>query len=166
MVLLLMNLAEYFVVGAKSDRVAYDNDELDWWQTAVFYQIYPRSFKDSNGDGVGDLKGNTDFFFFPRRFDELGPFTGVRVRVFLFCVLGIEEKVEHFNDIGVDCVWLSPIFKSPMADFGYDISDYNRIDGIYGTIDDFVSLQAKLKSLGNYKYCFVGVRVARTRTAR
>lgn len=62
---------------------------------------------------------------------------------------GIEEKAEHFKDIGVDCIWLSPIFKSPMADFGYDISDYNQIDSIYGSIENFVSLQKKLKSLGN-----------------
>jgi len=116
MVLLLLNLAENFARAENNNRVASDRNELDWWQTAVFYQIYPRSFKDSNGDGVGDLKG-------------------------------IEEKVEHFKDLGVDCVWLSPIFKSPMADFGYDISDYNQIDSIFGTLDDFISLQKKLKSL-------------------
>ncbi|VVC30056.1 Glycoside hydrolase superfamily,Glycosyl hydrolase, family 13, catalytic domain [Cinara cedri] len=116
MVLLLLNLVDYF---AKADNAIAknENNELDWWQTAIFYQIYPRSFRDSNGDGVGDLKG-------------------------------IEEKAEHFKDIGVDCIWLSPIFKSPMADFGYDISDYNQIDSIFGTIDDFVSLKNKLKSLG------------------
>lgn len=61
---------------------------------------------------------------------------------------GIEEKAEYFKDIGVDCIWLSPIFKSPMADFGYDISDFNEIDRIFGTIDDFISLKKKLKSLG------------------
>ncbi|XP_026811817.1 maltase 2-like isoform X1 [Rhopalosiphum maidis] len=116
MVLLILNLAEY-LANSKNIPVTDDKTDLDWWQTAVFYQIYPRSFKDSNGDGIGDLKG-------------------------------IEEKAEHFKDIGVDCVWLSPIFKSPMADFGYDISDYNAIDSVYGTMDDFVSLQKKLKSLG------------------
>ncbi|KAL4097535.1 hypothetical protein QTP88_022295 [Uroleucon formosanum] len=116
MVLLLLNVAEYFT-NAKNTCVEDENKSLEWWQTAVFYQVYPRSFKDSNGDGIGDLKG-------------------------------IEEKAEHFKDIGVDCVWLSPIFKSPMADFGYDISDYNKIDSVYGTMDDFVSLHKKLKSLG------------------
>ncbi|XP_025200461.1 maltase 2-like [Melanaphis sacchari] len=116
MVLLILNLAEY-IASSKNTPVTDDKTSLDWWQTAVFYQIYPRSFKDSNGDGIGDLKG-------------------------------IEEKAEHFKDIGVDCVWLSPIFKSPMADFGYDISDYNAIDSVYGTMDDFVSLHKKLKSLG------------------
>jgi len=66
-----------------------------------------------------------------------------------FTTSGIAHKAEHFKDIGVDCVWLSPIFQSPMADFGYDISDYNQIDSTYGTMDDFVSLQKKLESLGN-----------------
>lgn len=65
---------------------------------------------------------------------------------------GIEEKAEYFKDIGVDCVWLSPIFKSPMVDFGYDISDFNQIDKTFGTMDDFISLYKKLKSLGNYLY--------------
>uniref|UniRef100_A0A2S2QF41 alpha-glucosidase n=1 Tax=Sipha flava TaxID=143950 RepID=A0A2S2QF41_9HEMI len=94
-----------------------DPQALDWWQTSVIYQVYPRSFKDSNGDGVGDLKG-------------------------------IEEMAEHFSETGIGAIWLSPIFKSPMADFGYDISDFINIDSTYGTMDDFVSLLNKLKSLG------------------
>ncbi|XP_001943317.1 maltase A1 isoform X1 [Acyrthosiphon pisum] len=116
MILLLLNLSEHFTNGNKT-CVKDEEKSLEWWKTAVYYQVYPRSFKDSNGDGIGDLKG-------------------------------IEEKAEHFKDIGVDCVWLSPIFKSPMADFGYDISDYNMIDPVYGTMDDFISLQKKLQSLG------------------
>ncbi|XP_060864581.1 maltase 2-like [Metopolophium dirhodum] len=91
--------------------------KLDWWQTGVIYQVYPRSFKDSNGDGVGDLKG-------------------------------IEEMAEHFQETGIGAIWLSPIFKSPLADFGYDISDFVSIDSTYGTMEDFSSLQRKLKSLG------------------
>lgn len=75
-------------------------------------------------------------------------YTDVKPNV-IKCHKGIEEKAEYFKDIGVDCIWLSPIFKSPMADFGYDISDYNQIDSIYGTIENFISLQKKLKSLGN-----------------
>ncbi|XP_069700379.1 maltase A1-like [Periplaneta americana] len=91
--------------------------DLEWWQTAVFYQIYPRSFKDSDGDGIGDLKG-------------------------------ITENFDHLKDIGVDGVWLSPIFPSPMADFGYDISDFRNIDPIFGTLEDFDALLAKANELG------------------
>lgn len=91
-------------------------------------------------------------FFFLRKSKRI--YTNVKPN-FIKCSKGIEEKAEYFKDIGVDCVWLSPIFKSPMADFGYDISDYNQIDRIYGTIEDFVSLQKKLKSLGNYRNMFL-----------
>lgn len=86
-----------------------------WWQHASFYQIYPRSFKDSDGDGVGDLRG-------------------------------IMEKVGYLkNELGLDAVWLSPIFKSPMADFGYDISDFMDIHEEFGTIDDLVNLAQECK---------------------
>ena len=67
--------------------------EYLWWQRGVIYQIYPRSFQDSNGDGVGDLRG-------------------------------IRSRLDYLVDLGVDAIWLSPIFPSPMADFGYDVSDY------------------------------------------
>lgn len=85
-----------------------------WWKNGVIYQIYPRSFKDSNGDGVGDLRG-------------------------------ILEKLDYLNDgtpgsLGVDAVWISPFFRSPMKDFGYDISDYRDIDPIFGTMEDFRDL--------------------------
>jgi alpha-glucosidase len=80
-----------------------------WWQTAVIYQIYPRSFQDSNGDGVGDLRG-------------------------------IIRRLDHLVELGVDALWLSPIFPSPMADFGYDISDYTDIDPLFGTLSDFDAL--------------------------
>ncbi len=86
----------------------------EWWKNAVIYQIYPRSFKDTNGDGVGDL-------------------------------VGIIEKLDYLNDgtdatLGVDAIWLSPIYKSPMADLGYDISDYYNIDSVYGGMTDFEKL--------------------------
>jgi alpha-glucosidase len=80
-----------------------------WWQTGVIYQIYPRSFQDSNGDGIGDLRG-------------------------------ITQRLPYLVELGVDAVWLSPIFPSPMADFGYDISDYTDIDPVFGSLGDFDAL--------------------------
>jgi alpha-glucosidase len=80
-----------------------------WWRDGVFYQIYPRSYQDSNGDGVGDIKG-------------------------------IIERLPYVSALGVDAIWLSPIFPSPMADFGYDISDYVGIDPLFGTKADFDAL--------------------------
>ncbi|XP_030768024.1 maltase 2-like [Sitophilus oryzae] len=81
----------------------------EWWETSVFYQIYPRSFKDSDNDGSGDLQG-------------------------------IIQKLDHIQDAGIDAVWLSPIYKSPQVDNGYDISDYRDVDEIYGTLDDLKQL--------------------------
>ncbi len=89
----------------------------NWWKGAVIYQIYPRSFFDSNGDGIGDLCGITD-------------------------------KLEYISFLGVDAIWISPFFKSPMKDFGYDVSDYCDVDPIFGTIDDFKGLVQKAHSLG------------------
>ncbi|XP_013201068.2 maltase 2 [Amyelois transitella] len=91
--------------------------DADWWQSALIYQIYPRSFRDSNGDGIGDLNG-------------------------------ITEKLPYLQQLGVDAIWLSPIFLSPMYDFGYDITDYTKIAPEYGTMDDFDNLMTKAKSLG------------------
>jgi alpha-glucosidase len=85
------------------------NEAAPWWRGAVLYQVYPRSFMDSNGDGVGDLRGVT-------------------------------AKLDHVKALGVDGVWLSPFFKSPMRDFGYDVSDYRAIDPLFGTLDDFKAL--------------------------
>jgi alpha-glucosidase len=78
----------------------------DWWNGAVFYQVYPRSFMDADGDGVGDLKG-------------------------------IEARLDYIAGLGVDAVWLSPVFRSPMKDFGYDVADYCDIDPLFGTLADF-----------------------------
>ncbi|CAH0749326.1 unnamed protein product [Diatraea saccharalis] len=91
--------------------------DLDWWQHCVLYQIYPRSLMDSDGDGIGDLKG-------------------------------ITSRLEHFVDAGVDAIWMSPIFTSPMVDFGYDISDFYDIHYEYGTMDDFRELLKKAHELG------------------
>ena len=89
----------------------------EWWRGATFYQIYPRSFQDTNGDGVGDLKG-------------------------------ITERLEYVASLNVDAIWLSPFFKSPMKDFGYDVSDYCDVDPIFGTIEDFEALFKRAKELG------------------
>ncbi len=89
----------------------------NWWKEAVVYQIYPRSFKDSNGDGVGDLQG-------------------------------IIEKLDYIKSLGVDAVWLNPIYKSPNADGGYDISDYNDIQPEFGTLHDFDELLKGLHQRG------------------
>jgi alpha-glucosidase len=88
-----------------------------WWQKGVIYQIYPRSFQDSNGDGIGDLNG-------------------------------ILSRLDYLVELGIDAVWLSPIFPSPMADFGYDVADYCDVDPIFGTLDDFDRLLAALHSAG------------------
>src|SRR5438477_7259281 len=81
----------------------------DWWQRGVIYQVYPRSFADSNGDGNGDLKG-------------------------------VRERLDYLEWLGVDAVWLSPVFRSPMADFGYDVADYEDVDPMFGTLADLDKL--------------------------
>jgi alpha-glucosidase len=88
-----------------------------WWQGAVIYQIYPRSFFDTNGDGIGDLPG-------------------------------IIAKLDYIAGLGVDAIWLSPFFTSPMDDFGYDVADYRDVDSIMGTLADFDTLLAKAHRLG------------------
>ena len=91
--------------------------DTPWWRDAVVYQIYPRSFADSNGDGVGDLAG-------------------------------ITSKLDYLADLGVDALWLSPIFTSPMRDFGYDVADYCGIDPVFGTDADFDDLITGLHDRG------------------
>ncbi|HWY64101.1 MAG TPA: alpha-amylase family glycosyl hydrolase, partial [Rhizomicrobium sp.] len=88
-----------------------------WWHGAVIYQIYPRSFQDSNDDGIGDLNG-------------------------------ITQRLEHVASLGVDAIWLSPFFASPMKDFGYDVSDYRAVDPVFGTLADFDRLVARAHELG------------------
>jgi len=92
-------------------------DHPEWWQTTAIYQIYPRSFQDSDGDGIGDLGG-------------------------------ILKRLDHLVELGVGAVWLSPIFRSPMADFGYDISDYTDIDPLFGTSGDFDALVRAVHARG------------------
>ncbi|MFK7866689.1 MAG: alpha-amylase family glycosyl hydrolase, partial [Alphaproteobacteria bacterium] len=88
-----------------------------WWRGGVVYQIYPRSYQDHNGDGVGDLAG-------------------------------IIKRLPYIADLGVDAIWISPFFKSPMKDFGYDVSDYRAIDPLFGTLDEFDQLVAQTHKLG------------------
>ncbi|TIU06812.1 MAG: alpha-glucosidase, partial [Mesorhizobium sp.] len=89
----------------------------DWWRGAVIYQIYPRSYQDSNGDGIGDLRG-------------------------------IIARLPYIAALGVDAIWISPFFKSPMKDFGYDVSDYCDVDPMFGTLADFDALTAESHRLG------------------
>ncbi|MBV1909288.1 MAG: alpha-glucosidase family protein [Kangiellaceae bacterium] len=91
-------------------------NQNSWWRGAVIYQIYPRSLKDTSGDGIGDLPG-------------------------------IIEKLDYIAELGVDAIWISPFFKSPMKDFGYDISDYREIDPLFGNLSDFDRLIEKAHNL-------------------
>lgn len=104
---------------------------MSWWKRYPIYQIYPRSFKDANGDGVGDIKGSKTGTFFQMSLNK---------DVYLVLFSGILQKIDYFEWLGIKTIWISPIYKSPMADFGYDISDYRDIDPIFGTMDDFKEL--------------------------
>ncbi len=95
---------------AQSNQKPVDAAGHQWWQNAVFYEVYPRSFADSNADGVGDLPG-------------------------------ITSKLDYLKQLGVDAIWITPIFPSPQVDFGYDVSNYEDIDPMYGSLSDFDKLQ-------------------------
>src|SRR6202012_5415988 len=84
-----------------------------WWKSGIIYQIYPRSFQDSNGDGIGDLAG-------------------------------IESRLDYLVELGVQAIWISPFYPSPMADFGYDVADYTGVDPLFGTLADFDRLIAAI----------------------
>src|SRR5919199_4247180 len=89
----------------------------EWWRSAVVYQVYPRSFADSDGDGVGDLGG-------------------------------LIAHLDHIHALGADVIWLSPVYRSPQADMGYDISDYQDIDPLFGTLEQFDALLAGVHERG------------------
>src|SRR5579862_6787785 len=125
-VIFLMLLFGVFVSGvtAQKTMVAQETTSLpkkttdpDWWKHTVFYEIYPRSFADSNGDGIGDLKG-------------------------------ITSKLDYLKKLGVDAIWITPCFPSPQVDFGYDVSNYENIDPMYGTLADFDRMQASAHQHG------------------
>jgi len=108
------------LLAANTDRTITGANALtqsDWWRGAVIYQIYPRSFQDSNGDGVGDLPG-------------------------------ITHRLPYVADLGVDAIWLSPFFTSPMKDMGYDVSNYCDVDPVFGTLGDFDTMTARAHELG------------------
>ena len=86
----------------------------EWWRHAVIYEIYPRSFQDSDGDGVGDIKG-------------------------------ITSRLDYLHDLGIDAIWITPMYPSPGIDYGYDISDYTAIDPVYGSMADFDNLVAEAR---------------------
>ncbi len=98
-------------------QVPMQAPDRDWWRGAVIYQIYPRSFQDTNGDGIGDLRG-------------------------------ITARLPYVADLGVDAIWISPFFNSPMKDFGYDVTDYCDVDPMFGTLADFDALVAEAHRLG------------------
>ncbi|MGI4827730.1 MAG: alpha-amylase family glycosyl hydrolase [Janthinobacterium lividum] len=101
-------------VGADLRAAARPSTDQTWWKHAVIDEIYPRSFQDSNGDGVGDLNG-------------------------------ITQRLDYLQNLGMDAIWIAPMYPSPQVDFGYDISDYENIDPQYGTLADFDRLQAEAK---------------------
>ncbi|CAI6369267.1 unnamed protein product [Macrosiphum euphorbiae] len=109
--LLTCLIINVFIIDATNDA---PKDE--WWHNSYIYQVFIRSFKDSNGDGVGDLNG-------------------------------ITSKLEHIKDLGISIVWIQPFYPSPMSDFGYDITDFNGIDPLFGNFNDFDKLIEKAKTL-------------------
>ena len=108
----ILVFAAMLAAVVQGERKAVGAQRDPWWQHAVFYELYPRSFADSNNDGVGDLNG-------------------------------ITSKLDYLRDLGIDAIWITPCFSSPQVDFGYDISDYEDIDPMYGSIEDFDRLLAE-----------------------
>ena len=116
-ILLCALCAAYSAPAVAAQDKAADPEGHPWWKNAVFYEIYPRSFADSNNDGVGDLNG-------------------------------IASRLDYLKQLGVDAIWISPCYPSPQVDFGYDVSDYENIDPMYGTLKDFDRLSSEAKKHG------------------
>lgn len=110
-------LALTMVLSLAPSAIAQNTAAQPWWKHAVFYEIYPRSFADSNNDGIGDLNG-------------------------------ITSKLDYLKSLGVNAIWITPCFPSPQVDFGYDVSDYENIDPMYGTLADFDHLEREAKKRG------------------
>jgi len=110
-------LAALLALPAAAQNRPVDSEGHQWWQHAVFYEIYPRSYADSNNDGIGDLEG-------------------------------ITSKLGYLKDLGVDAIWITPCYPSPQVDFGYDVSDYENIDPMYGTLKDFDHLAQEAQKRG------------------
>src|SRR5713226_5668100 len=106
--------AQQVAKAAHAPAKAQSKTQDPWWKHAVIYEIYPRSFQDSNGDGVGDING-------------------------------IASRLDYLRDLGIDAIWISPMYPSPLVDFGYDISDYTSIDPLYGTLADFDRMVSEAK---------------------
>ncbi|HXO34739.1 MAG TPA: alpha-glucosidase [Candidatus Acidoferrales bacterium] len=116
-ILLVLFCISWLSASSQTSSQPVEAEGHQWWQHAVFYEIYPRSFADSNNDGIGDLQG-------------------------------ITSKLDYLKDLGVDAIWISPCFPSPQVDFGYDVSDYENIDPMYGTLADFDMLTSEAKKRG------------------
>jgi len=108
--------ARHSALPAASAEARVDAD-AEWWRSAVIYQVYPRSFADASGDGIGDLRG-------------------------------ITRRLEHLADLGVDAIWLSPFYRSPQRDAGYDVADYCDVDPVFGDLADFDTLETRAHELG------------------
>jgi oligo-1,6-glucosidase len=105
----LLAIALFIIIACAHKKIRKEESKKDWWKEEIVYQIYPRSFKDSNGDGVGDLKG-------------------------------IISELDYLKSLGITAIWLNPIYESPNDDNGYDVSDYRKILGEFGTMEDFDAL--------------------------
>ena len=117
MVLMVAMAAAGLVLGSAQAQQTQQAAKDPWWKHAVIYEIYPRSFQDSNGDGVGDING-------------------------------ITARLDYLKDLGIDAIWITPMYPSPGVDYGYDISDYTAIDPAYGTMEDFDRMVTEAKKRG------------------
>jgi hypothetical protein len=117
-------------------------EKMKWWEGSIVYQVYPRSFQDSDGDGVGDIAGEIIMQSAYECFEMF-----LNFMAWYLCI-GITSRLDHFKELSVEAIWLSPIYESPMIDFGYDISNFTAIDSIFGTMEDFEELVEQAHARG------------------